>query len=418
MPAKLIAYSKTSLPALVVKTARIAWIGVLATFAIVGLLAARDLAYAFKLGEGIGWDLRALCAAFAALSEGMDPYYVVSEGGLSLPHAIVPGYPAKFLCPIHAAWPRAYVIIYLLLFVSSCAALAYFLLRNVVETVLVAIVSVCAFAAFRGLARTGNIVVLEVPFAVLSILAVHHRSFVIAGVALGLMSSLKMLPLVGVLAFLILPVGWGQKVGAVAASLLTFGAIQLINFMVSGPYGLSFLKMLVGQIPTSPYFETGGIYNPDFIDFVFHVFGKFGIQKATLIASAIGLFALAIGGWVTMLAQRMDEADRFATVRLFGLAYLICILFLFRLKPYAFATLVPFAIAAVMFPIRTLRYIGYSVLALMPIWSENIGLMRQFYQTISLIMFLVAVFGLEGCVLSDGATSSEARKTAASTSRS
>jgi hypothetical protein len=179
--------------------------------------------------------------------------------------------------------------------------------------------------------------------------------------------------------------------------------------------------MLVGHIPTSPYFETGGIYNPDFIDFVFHVFGKFGIQKATLIASAIGLFALAIGGWVTMLAQRMDEADRFATVRLFGLAYLICILFLFRLKPYAFTTLVPFAIAAVMFPIRTLRYIGYSVLALMPIWSENIGLMRQFYQTISLIMFLVAVFGLEGCALrrlSDGATSSEARKTAASTSRS
>jgi Glycosyltransferase family 87 len=375
-------------------------------FAIVGLFATRDLASPFNLGGGIGWDLRVLCAAFAALSEGKDPYYVVTEG-LSLPHAIVPAYPAKFLCPMHAARPRAYVIIYLLLFVSSCAALAYFLLRNLVETILVTIVSVCAFAAFRSLAASGNIVILEVPFAALSILAVHHRRFVLAGVALGLMSSLKMLPLVGVLAFLILPVGWGQRVRAVAASLLTFGAVQLINLMISGPYGLSFLKMLVGQIPTSPYFETSR-YNPDFIDFVFHVFGRFGIQKETLMASAIGLFALAIGGWVTMLAQQMNEADRFATVRLFGLAYLICILFLFRLKSYAFATLVPFAIAAVMFPIRTLRYIGYLVLALMPwMWSEivNTGLTRQFYQTISLITFLMVVFGLEGFALrrlSDG----------------
>jgi Glycosyltransferase family 87 len=375
-------------------------------FAIVGLFATRDLASPFNLGGGIGWDLRVLCAAFAALSEGKDPYYVVTEG-LSLPHAIVPAYPAKFLCPMHAARPRAYVIIYLLLFVSSSAALAYFLLRNLVETILVTIVSVCAFAAFRSLAASGNIVILEVPFAALSILAVHHRRFVLAGVALGLMSSLKMLPLVGVLAFLILPVGWGQRVRAVAASLLTFGAVQLINLMISGPYGLSFLKMLVGQIPTSPYFETSR-YNPDFIDFVFHVFGRFGIQKETLMASAIGLFALAIGGWVTMLAQQMNEADRFATVRLFGLAYLICILFLFRLKSYAFATLVPFAIAAVMFPIRTLRYIGYLVLALMPwMWSEivNTGLTRQFYQTISLITFLMVVFGLEGFALrrlSDG----------------
>ena len=71
-----------------------------------------------------------------------------------------------------------------------------------------------------------------------------------------------------------------------------------------------------------------------------------------------------------MLAQRMDETDKFATVRLFGLAYLVCMLFLFRLKPYAFAALIPFAIAAVVFPVRALRYIGYLVLVLMPwLWS-------------------------------------------------
>jgi hypothetical protein len=233
----------------------------------------------------------------------------------------------------------------------------------------------------------------------LTILAVHHRRFAVGGVALGLMSSLKILPLVGVLAFFILPIGWAQKARAVAASLLTFSAIQLVNIMVSGPYGPSFLKQLFGWIPDqhSPYVEDGY----DFIAFVFRVFGALGIEKTSLIASAIGLCGLAVGGLVTMLAQRTDETDKLATVRLFGLAYLVCMLFLFRLQVYAFTALIPFAIAAVVFPVRALRYIGYLVLILMPwLWSGrvslNLALTRDFYQTISLVIFLVVAFGLHG----------------------
>ena len=267
------------------------------------------------------------------------------------------------------------MIIYLLLLVCSCAALTYFLLRNVIETVLVAIVSICAFAAFRSLAVTGNIAILEVPFAVLTILAVHHRRFVVSGVALGLMSSLKMLPLVGVLAFLILPIGWAQKARAVAASLLTFSADPVGQHYDQRPIWTEFPQAVVWTDPDqrSPYIEVGGLHNPDFIDFVFRVFGALGIEKTSLIASAIGLCCLAVGGLVTMLAQRTDETDKFATVRLFGLAYLVCMLFLFRLKPYAFAALI-LSIAAVMFPVRALRYIGYLVLVLMPwLWSGRVS---------------------------------------------
>jgi Glycosyltransferase family 87 len=394
-----------------VKIDRIAWIWVLATFAIVILFAARDLSFLFfqRLGEP-GWDLRVACASFAALSEGKDPYIVSNIGGdpsfpAAIPYAIVAAYPAKFLCPIDAVWPKAFVIIYLLFLVCSCSALTYLLLGNVIETALVAIVSISAFDAFRWIAMTGNIAILEVPFAVLTILAVHQRRFVVGGLALGLMSSLKMLPLVGVLAFLILPIGWAQKARAVAGSLLTFGGVQIINIMVSGPYRSSFLKELFGGIPgqASPYIEEGFYANPDFIDFIFRVFGAFSIEKTSLIASAIALCCLAVGGLVTMLAQRTDETDKFGTVRLFSLAYLVCMLFLFRLKPYAFAALIPFAIAAVMFPVRALRYVGYLVPVLMPwlwwpsLWSGtvpvNMGLTREFYQTMSLVVFVVVAFG-------------------------
>jgi glycosyl transferase family 87 len=382
------------------KIERITWIGVFATFAIVSLSAAYE---GLHLPRMRGNDLRVLCASFTALAEGKDPYIVPNIGGdLSFPYAIITAFPAKFLCPIHAVWPKAYVTIYLLFLVCSCVALTYLLLRDVVETALVAIVSICAFAAFHMLADTGNIAIFEVPFAVLTILAVHQQRIVVGGVALGLMSSLKILPLVGVLAFLILPIGWVQKARAVAASLLTFSAIQLVNFLVSAPYTLSFLKQLFGRIPDqhSPYLEGGDHSNPDFIDFVFGVFGALGIQKTSLIASAIGLCCLALGGWITRLGQRMDGTDKFATVRLFGLAYLVCNVFLFRLKPYAFAALIPFAIVAVAFPVRALRYIGYLVLALMPfLWLGlgkvlDIGLISEFYQTISLVTFLVVVFGL------------------------
>ena len=378
---------------------QIACIGILATFVIVILVAAYNLAIVAKFDSSTGWDLDMLCRSFAALSEGKDPYIVANIGGsLQFPYPIVTAYPATFLCPIHAAWPHAYVMVYLLLIAGSCAALTYFLLHNITEAALVAIVSISAFAAFHALAVTGNIAILEVPFAVLTIVAVHRQRFVVGGFALGLMSSLKLLPLVGVIAFAILPVRWAQKARAIAASLLTFGAIQLVNIMISGPYGPSYLKQLFGRIPDqiSPYVETGGSSNPDFIDFVFNIFNGLGIENRSLIASAIGICGLVVGGLVTMLAQRMDEADKFASVRLFGLAYLVCLLFIFRLKPYAFGTLVPFAVAAVMFRERALRYIGYLVLVLMPLLWSGVS----YYLTISLIIFLVVAYGLHGYVWS------------------
>jgi hypothetical protein len=68
-------------------------------------------------------------------------------------------------------------------------------------------------------------------------------------------------------------------------------------------------------------------------------------------------------------------------------------LFMFRLKPYSLAAFVPFAVAAVMFPERALRYIGYLVLVLMPSLLSG-TVFDSYYETISLVIFLVVAFGL------------------------
>jgi hypothetical protein len=63
-------------------------------------------------------------------------------------------------------------------------------------------------------------------------------------------------------------------------------------------------------------------------------------------------------------------------------------LLLFRLKPYAFGTLVPFAIAAIVFPSRILRCIGYLTLSVMPwlctnAWLAATEVVRDYYQMIA-----------------------------------
>ena len=56
-------------------------------------------------------------------------------------------------------------------------------------------------------------------------LTLHRRRYELSGAAFGLMSTLKVLPLVGVLAFLVIPVGWPQKARAIAAAVAAFIAL-------------------------------------------------------------------------------------------------------------------------------------------------------------------------------------------------
>ena len=130
-------------------------------------------------------------------------------------------------------------------------ALAWSLRLSNLEVAIVTLVSISAFSAYRWLALTGNIAVPEAPLAALSIAALHRRRYELSGAAFGLMRTLRVLPLVGVLAFLVIPVGWPQKARAIAAGVAAFVALHLVNAAISGAYFVSFVKATLGQIPTS-----------------------------------------------------------------------------------------------------------------------------------------------------------------------
>lgn len=378
-------------------------------------LAVRDLRYALSLVQNadaehlIGWDLLPTCHGLAALAAGKDPYIHSNLAHTPGPaswmayyYPIAAAYPAKLICMAQDLLPGAYVGIYLLILVGSCAALAWNLRLSNLEVAIVALVSISAFSAYRWLALTGNIAVLEAPLAALSIAVLHRRRYELSGAAFGLMSTLKVLPLVGVLAFLVIPLGWPQKARTIAAAVVAFAALHLVNAAISGSYTVSFVKATLGQIPHQPalFSESGGLNNPNFIDFVFALFHTFNVDKATLVSSALAFCFLILGVVIAMLAQKTREMDGYAAVRIFGLAALVCMLLLFRLKPYAFGTLVPFAIAAIAFPSRILRCIGYLTLSVMPWlctngWLAATEVVRDYYRMICLTTFIMVALALQ-----------------------
>lgn len=392
-----------------------AHLGLATIVTLVAGLAVGELIYAVSLVRNadanhlIGWDLLPTCHGLAALAAGKDPYihsnlaYTPSPASwMAYYYPIAAAYPAKLICMAQGLLPSAYVGIYLFILVVSCAAMAWNLRLTGLDIAIVALVSISAFSAYRWLALTGNISVLEVPLAAVSIASLHRRRYGLSGAALGLMSTLKVLPLVGALAFLVLPVGWPQKARAIAAAAAAFVVLHLVNAAVSGPYIVNFVKATLGQIPGQPvlYSEGGGLNNPNFIDFTFALFRALNVDKATLVSSALAFCCLILGVAITLLAQKTRDVDDYAAVRIFGVAVLLCMLLLFRLKPYAFATLVPFAIAAVAFPSRILRLIGYVTLSVMPWLGTNAllapaQLVRDYYQIISLTIFIAMALVLQ-----------------------
>ena len=375
-------------------------------------LAVRDLRYALSLVQNadaehlIGWDLLPTCHGLAALAAGKDPYIHSNLAHTPGPaswmayyYPIAAAYPAKLICMAQDLLPGAYVGNYLLILVGSCAALAWSLRLSNLEVAIVALVSISAFSAYRWLALTGNIAVLEAPLAALSIAALHRRRYELSGAAFGLMSTLKVLPLVGVLAFLVIPVGWPQKARAIAAAVAAFIALHLVNAAISGSYTVSFVKATLGQIPNQPalFSEAGGLNNPNSSILSSRCFTP---STSTLVSSALAFCFLILGVEITMLAQKTRGMDDYAAVRIFGLATLVCMLLLFRLKPYAFGTLVPFAIAAIVFPSRILRCIGYLTLSMMPwlctnAWLAATAVVRDYYQMICLTTFIGVALALQ-----------------------
>ena len=294
-------------------------------------------------GTPYGWDFKAVCDGLDAARAGQDPYRIPgADYVMSYPllHAFV----LQPLCwtPMQ---PLAYGIVYAVIAVFGWFMLWPLLPASAWDRAAALVALFVSFKAFEWEMVTGNVVILELPLAALTLRLIHGNKPLWAGVAFGTMASLKLLPLIGILGFLALPGSLAARAKPVISALAALVALQLANALLFQRWLPSYLRFVVGMWPGSGAGEPGGQYNQNTIDFIRDGLQTLGIGHPLpeFLLLCLGL-GLGIGLAAACVAR--DPLARLPAATAFSLAVLVLWLLLFRQKNYAFMTFIPLMLVA------------------------------------------------------------------------
>jgi hypothetical protein len=306
-----------------------------------------------------GWDARVVCSAWKAVLKGLNPYVRENLGDspfsfVYLPHAALLSSPMCAL-PVETL---LYAWLSLLTFMSSIIYLLRKFGCNWFDSVVLAAIAPSIFASFKWIVITGNPSVLNLPFLVGALISFLRRRYVMSGVMLGAMASIKLVPAIDLIAyFLVLP--FPVALAASAAGVATFVAILMVNLIAMGSEArLALFELLMRTTPGSSVTgeNTGklseGWADPNAIDLLINLLDKHGIHHRTLVVSAAAVAALLVATAIQRLRYAGFSRGNLFETQLFCFSLLAINLFLFRLKPYAFSDLTPLiAICCISLPL-------------------------------------------------------------------
>lgn len=338
----------------------------------------------------LGWDLKVVCTAFSGMMNGADPYLVQQR--FPLPYSVLHLYAFSPLCQV------AEPVFYGIVFVATVAATALLVLRltpdRAIDRVLVFVMMFIGLHAFRWLLDSGNVAIFEMPLAALTLLLVARKRFAGAGAAFGLLGTLKFLPISGAVAFLLLPTSLRNRLLAFAAALGAFVAFHGLNALLFWNWLPSWWSLLSDRVPGGGTYEIGSIYNPNLIDFVDELLQRAHITHPMSEFAFAGL-GLAIGWLATIACLRRSSQEPMQPVAILSIAILVIWLFLFRQKPYAFGTFVPFLIVAAYSAGRrtaiAVALVTIIVPAILRKWTAVPPLLHDYYQLIGLWAAIMTV---------------------------
>jgi hypothetical protein len=355
-----------------------------------------------------GWDLRVVCGALTAMRHGADPYLVANLPGTDqLSYPYLP-FVAWLLAPLCAAGPAGSWLapcLFLAILVASCAAVMRGLGCSWGDTGLAALAAPGLFGAANAVIMTGNPTVLEVPLIVLAILAWDRGRHAGAAALIGGLATLKILPLVWLLAFPFLLADWRRGARAIAAGVAVFGAVLAANLIPLGAGAAEFTAQLTGAIPGqhSAIGEmSGGTRDPNLPALATALAKAAAIHHPGVPVTALALCFLLLGATLASVRSLDRSGAPAAATPLFCLTLLALSLALFRLKPYAYVTFVPLVLAACVAPGGRLRpsRLGALLLALpiagavaaLPIIG---GIVAAYFPLVALLLSLTALLAAE-----------------------
>jgi len=158
------------------------------------------------------------------------------------------------------------------------------------------------------------------------------------------MASIKLLPLFGLLGFLIPPQRSLGKIKVMVSGIGAFLLVHLANAAIFPRWMPSYLGQIMGRLPGHGAYHGGGQYNQNTIDFVTGGLDKLGFVYP-LPEFALGCIGLGLG-YSLALACSGRTGSRLSSAASVSMAVLVLLLLLFRQKNYAFVTLIPFLLTA------------------------------------------------------------------------
>jgi hypothetical protein len=297
-----------------------------------------------RLRTEIGWDLEVVCSSLQALGIGHDPY--LESKPLSLPYGILHVYLFQPLCAVTSDLV-GYPVVFTLIALASGVVLWRIVPATAFDRIAVLIAIFTSFESFKWLLKTGNVAIIELPLAVAVVLLLAERRYHWAGIVFGLMASLKLLPVFGVIAFLFLPESYRLRLQSMAVAIACFLAVHASNALLFARWLPSYAAQLTGRLPGGEFYEKArgqGTFNT--VDFVIDWLHWIGFDQP-LPGFALACLGLGVGCLASIAcARKTPERGELPPVAVASLVILILWLFLPRQKPYSLEAFIPFMIAA------------------------------------------------------------------------
>lgn len=297
-------------------------------------------------GLGNAWDFQAVCTALDAMKSGLDPYLAYqSAHGLPVTYPVLHMWLFAPLCALSGE-PVVYTIVIAGIALASGLALWRLVPATPWDRIAVLAAIFAGFKAFDWELTTGNPAILELPLAAAAVRLLAARKYAWSGLAFGLMASLKILPLVGAVAFLLLPESAATRAKSFASAVAGILVVHGLNALLFPGWLPSYFAMLTRMGTAVAGEDAGGTLNQNTIHFIVDGLGRlgFGPSIAGLVIACLGLGTAAVVAVACRSGTPAREALPPATAA--SLIVLALWLFLFRQKNYAFEAFIPFVVAA------------------------------------------------------------------------
>jgi hypothetical protein len=337
-----------------------------------------------------GFDFKVYCASMEALENSKSPYGDMAEFGVVTPYTYPPLTLPFFIISCLTNWKFFYTIFWTVLLIAIFILMSFIGKSfNFYSLILL----LTAFAATLSNYYTGNIGIIELLFFAFASLAIFENYNRIGGILFALLGFIKLVPLIFVLPFLIVPRNLFDKKMFIMSYTIALLVLVLLSFTFYPILSLDYASMVLNKAENQ---ETTFVH-PAFAIGFNEIAENYKAVVNPSISFFIQYFTLFVLVSILFILYRKNNPVKFKKQAFFAIVGIMILLP--RLMPYSFVfSIIPIYYLTRLwsFKLKTIVLILVSLIPLMIKISRKINLLDTTNVFInlspSIILFLVLCF--------------------------